>query len=358
MSIEDRGVKVPRILVVDDHPHNIALLKSYLKSTNYEIIEASDGPEALKKARTESPDLILLDVVLPGMDGYEVCTNLKMNELTECIPILMMTALSDIKDKLKALDLGADDFLSKPFNQVELISRVRSLIRIKKLIERVRLKEREQMELAISLEKERILLEQEKKVHHIFRDILLAITQNKLHLLLEPSELKLFKEAEKVGEIEMLVPQDMVTARKTIERWLTDTGVERSRRFNMIVCVSEAATNVIKHAGTGKVSYFLFGNKIQVWVEDQGKGIDFSELPKTALLKGYSSKVSLGMGFTIMLELMDKVYLLTSPKGTLVIIEMGLEKTDETATLSFLNTMELESICYETETKTNLQITG
>ncbi|MHC9539578.1 MAG: response regulator [Vulcanimicrobiota bacterium] len=358
MSIEGQGDKVPRILIVDDHPHNITLLKTYLKSTSYEIIEASDGPEALEKARTESPDLILLDVVLPGMDGYEVCTELKKDELTECIPILMMTALSDIKDKLKALDLGADDFLSKPFNQVELISRVRSLIRIKRLIERVRLKEREQVELAISLEKERILLEQEKKVHHIFRDILLAITQNKLHLLLEPAELNLFQDAEKIGEIDMLVPLDMVTARKTIEKWLTDIGVERSRRFNMIVCVSEAATNVIKHAGTGKVSYFLFGNKIQVWVEDQGKGIDFSELPKTTLLKGYSSKVSLGMGFTIMLELMDKVYLLTSPKGTLVIIEMGVDKPDEEATLAFLNTMDMDSICFQAESNNDLKITG
>lgn len=358
MSIEGQGEKVPRILIVDDHPHNITLLKTYLKSTSYEIIEASDGPEALEKARTESPDLILLDVVLPGMDGYEVCTELKKDELTECIPILMMTALSDIKDKLKALDLGADDFLSKPFNQVELISRVRSLIRIKRLIERVRLKEREQVELAISLEKERILLEQEKKVHHIFRDILLAITQNKLHLLLEPAELNLFQDAEKIGEIDMLVPLDMVTARKTIEKWLTDIGVERSRRFNMIVCVSEAATNVIKHAGTGKVSYFLFGNKIQVWVEDQGKGIDFSELPKTTLLKGYSSKVSLGMGFTIMLELMDKVYLLTSPKGTLVIIEMGVDKPDEEATLAFLNTMDMDSICFQAEPNNDLKITG
>jgi DNA-binding response OmpR family regulator/anti-sigma regulatory factor (Ser/Thr protein kinase) len=314
--------QVPRIMIVDDHPHNIVLLKTYLKPTNFEIIEASDGIEALQKARSELPDLIILDVMLPGMDGYDVCTQLKADESTECIPIIMMTVLNEVKDKLKALDLGADDFLSKPFNQVELIARVKSLLRIKRLIERVRLKEREQVELIIALEKERISLEKERQVRHIFRDILLALTQNKLHLLLDNTELSLFDGAVKLGEVEIKEAADLATAKKSLESSLKQLAIEKSRLFNMMVCMSEATTNAIKHAGTGSVSFFRLGTRVQVRVEDNGKGIDFSELPRSTLLRGYSSKVSLGMGYTIMLELMDKVYLLTSSQGTTVIIEM------------------------------------
>jgi len=320
--------QVPRIMIVDDHPHNIVLLKTYLKPTNFQIIEACDGIEALQKARSESPDLIILDVMLPGIDGYDVCTQLKADESTECIPIIMMTVLNEVKDKLKALDLGADDFLSKPFNQVELIARVKSLLRIKNLIERVRLKEREQVEMAIALERERISLEKERQVQHIFRDILLALTQNKLHLLLDNSELSLFSEGEKMGETPINEPADLGTAKKSLEVALKALNIERSRLFNMMVCMSEATTNAIKHAGAGMVSFYRIGNRVQVRVEDHGKGIDFSELPKSTLLRGYSSKVSLGMGYTIMLELMDKVYLLTSSQGTTVIIEMMIQSEE------------------------------
>jgi DNA-binding response OmpR family regulator len=329
MSIEEPFGKVPRILIVDDHPHNIVLLRTYLKSTCYEIIEAFDGFEALEKARTEAPDLILLDVLLPGIDGYEVCNQLKNNESTECIPVIMMTALSDVKDKFKALEIGADDFLAKPINHVELIARIRTLLRIRNLIERVRLKEREEMELTISLERERMLLEHEKRVRHFFRDVLLAVTQNKLHLLLESSELEIFNEGRRFQEIQLTRPADIATAKRAVEQWVNSLGIEKSRKFNLIVCVSEAATNVIKHAGTGRVVLFDFPDRVQVWVEDRGKGIDFSELPKSTLLKGFSTKVSLGMGFTILLELMDRVYLLTSPEGTLVIIEMNIKGTPE-----------------------------
>ena len=99
----------------------------------------------------------------------------------------------------------------------------------------------------------------------------------------------------------------------------------------MMVCMSEATTNAIKHAGSGMVSFFRLSNRVQVHVEDHGKGIDFSELPKSTLLRGYSSKVSLGMGYTIMLELMDKVYLLTSSQGTTVIIDMEIQSGENPA---------------------------
>ncbi|MDQ7823044.1 MAG: response regulator [Candidatus Eremiobacteraeota bacterium] len=321
--------KNPRILIVDDNSQNLALLKIYFKSTDYELIEAETGGEAIEKARSEKPDLILLDLMLPDIDGYEVCATLKASEDTECIPIIILTALTDIKDKLKALDSGADDYLSKPVNQVELIVRVRSLLRMKNLIERIRLKEREQMELTISLERERILLEKERQVRQIFKDVLQAITQNKLHLLLDPSELSVVAQGEKKEQIELKVPHDTVKVRRALEAWLSRLGVEKSRRYNMVVCISEATTNVIKHAGLGTVTFYQLRDRVQVWIDDKGKGIDFSELPRSTLLKGHSTKVSLGMGYTIMLELMDKIYLFTNPRGTLVIMEMFLHPCEE-----------------------------
>lgn len=344
MVPEGQPDKASRILIVDDHPQNVILLKRYLRDTNYEILEADCGIEAIEKARTENPDLILLDVILPEMDGYEVCRKLKSSDETEFIPIIMMTALSEGKDKLKALDAGADDFISKPFNQIELIARLRSLIRIKNLIERVRMKEREQVDLAIKLEKERMLLEKEKQIRQIFREILLALTQNKLHLILDPSELGSINAGDRVRELELNLPTDVVVARKMVENWLDEIGVDKSRRFNMVVCVSEAATNVIKHAGIGKVILHQTEDKVQVWVQDRGMGIDFSELPKTTLLKGYSTKVSLGMGYTIMLELMDKIYLLTTPYGTLVIMEMNKQGIAGEIAIGFQRVGELGTI--------------
>ena len=99
----------------------------------YDISMAFSGEEALAKALAEQPDLVLLDVMMPGMNGFEVCEKLKQAELTRFIPIVLLTALDQIEDKIRGLDAGADDFLTKPFNKVELMARVRSLLRIRAL---------------------------------------------------------------------------------------------------------------------------------------------------------------------------------------------------------------------------------
>ncbi len=122
-----------RILVVDDKMHNLKLLQSMLGPHGYEIITASNGIEALARAAEMLPDLILLDVLMPGMDGFEVARTLRAREESRGIPILMLTALNELQDKVRDLEAGADDFLCKPFHGVELLARVRSLLRIKKL---------------------------------------------------------------------------------------------------------------------------------------------------------------------------------------------------------------------------------
>lgn len=120
-----------KILVVDDIAPNVELLEAKLAREFFRVITAMSGPEALEKARTEKPDVILLDIMMPGMDGFEVCERLKADPETQNIPVVMVTALTDISDRVRGLEAGADDFLSKPVNDLALMSRVRSLIRLK-----------------------------------------------------------------------------------------------------------------------------------------------------------------------------------------------------------------------------------
>jgi len=130
-----------RVLVVDDVELNVKLLEAKLSSEYFQVIPAFNGPSALELAESEMPDIILLDVMMPRMDGFEACRRLKANPRTTDIPVVMVTALSDIADRLRGLEAGADDFLTKPVNDIALFARVRSLVRLKRMMEELRLRE-------------------------------------------------------------------------------------------------------------------------------------------------------------------------------------------------------------------------
>jgi two-component system, cell cycle response regulator len=119
----------PVILVVDDQPQNIELLEAYLVPQGYEVVTAASGEEALAKAAAV-PDLILLDVMMPKMSGIEVLAKLRATETTRLIPVVMVTALKELEDRVKALEAGCDDFITKPFDKVEMLARVKSMLRI------------------------------------------------------------------------------------------------------------------------------------------------------------------------------------------------------------------------------------
>lgn len=123
----------PHILVVDDHLPNIDVLRSFLEREGYRVTPAASGPEALARVQQDKPDLILLDVLMPDMDGFTVCRALKSAEQTRSIPVIMVTALQDPEHVVRGLEAGADDFVSKPFIAAELLARVRAHLRTKAL---------------------------------------------------------------------------------------------------------------------------------------------------------------------------------------------------------------------------------
>ena len=131
----------PKILIADDNPVNVELLDAYLAEFDYEIDYAADGAETLEKVASFGPDLILLDIMMPKLSGFEVCEKLKADPATKGIMILMVTALSELGDIERAVTAGCDDYLSKPVNKLELLKRVENMLKLRSVtdeLERLR----------------------------------------------------------------------------------------------------------------------------------------------------------------------------------------------------------------------------
>jgi len=134
-----------KVLVVDDEIANVELISGYLEK-DYEIIPAYSGKEALEKVRLANPDIVLLDIMMPEVKGYEVCEKIRFQDVTRFMPIVMITALTEIEHKIKSIESGADDFLTKPINRIELITRIKSLLKTKYYHDQL-VKSKEQIEV-------------------------------------------------------------------------------------------------------------------------------------------------------------------------------------------------------------------
>jgi two-component system alkaline phosphatase synthesis response regulator PhoP len=132
---EEAGI--PTVLVVDDNQENLELLQAYLEDIDCEAVSARDGLEAMNIIGDNPPDLILLDVMMPKMSGFEVCKRLKNDPKTSDIPIIMVTALNEFGDIERGIDSGTDDFISKPVNKLELLTRVRTMLKLKHLSDKL-----------------------------------------------------------------------------------------------------------------------------------------------------------------------------------------------------------------------------
>ncbi|MBW8735457.1 MAG: response regulator, partial [Asticcacaulis sp.] len=130
-----------RVLIVDDIPANVRLLQAKLEADYYDVITAGNGEAGIETAIEEQPDIILLDVMMPGVDGYEVCRQLKHHPETRHIPIILLTALDGRDDRLSGLEAGADDFLTKPVDDVILMARLKALVRLKQMVDDLRQRE-------------------------------------------------------------------------------------------------------------------------------------------------------------------------------------------------------------------------
>ena len=128
-TIESLSDTRQKVLIVDDEPDAVIATKRALEADGYNVIEANNGTMAFDVLKSDVPDVILLDVMMPDMDGFEVCKRLKENPLYENIPVIMLTAKGEINDKVEGLDIGADDYITKPFNLKELKARIKTVLR-------------------------------------------------------------------------------------------------------------------------------------------------------------------------------------------------------------------------------------
>ena len=136
-KVEKEQEKTPTVLVVDDNQQNLELLQAYLEDIDCRTIPATDGAEAMEIVAKQPPDLILLDVMMPKMSGFEVCKRIKNSPQTSDIPIIMVTALNELGDIERGIDSGTDDFLSKPVNKLELLTRVKTMLKLKHLTDKL-----------------------------------------------------------------------------------------------------------------------------------------------------------------------------------------------------------------------------
>ncbi|MBN1841253.1 MAG: response regulator [Deltaproteobacteria bacterium] len=352
--------KKSRILIVDDAVDAVELLKKRLRFEGYDTAEAYDGEEALKHVAEYNPDLIILDVMMPKLDGYEVCQRLKSNENTKYIPILMLTAKSEIEDKVKGLDIGADHYLAKPFNYKELSARVRSLVAVKaareKLVEEEKSKALERMMEEVEHEIRNPLTSiggfarrvynrlpqgdpNKKYMEMIINDVARLEDMIKELLELETTAIS-YRELTNINDV-------IMEALKSFEQELEDRGIEARTELGdnlPLISIDQeqmkmALANLVENSIEAmqdklkilKITSRISDGRMEIQVSDTGKGIPKDKI-KNIFDPFFTSKTrGPGVGLTFTLKIIQEyrgtVSVESEPgKGTIFTIRLPLKR--------------------------------
>ncbi|MCI0407480.1 MAG: response regulator [Acidobacteria bacterium] len=320
------GNRPSTILVVDDDPRNIRLMESILKTSGYAVITAEDGEQALEAVARRRPDAVLLDVMMPGVSGFDVCKKLRSQYETRLLPIIMVTALNALEEKVQALEMGADDFLSKPVNRMEMLAKLRSILRVKSLHDEV-----EQTRLQLEAKnRELVRVEQLKEkltqmvVHDLknplsgivgnlqllelqgpgmpadsFREILARTQEGArqlMGLILNILDVARMEEEKLVLRRQALRPESLLEdCLRQAEGLSKKVGVDLRLRVDGIPgsvdadpeltgrVLANLVTNALKHTPPGgrvEVGAVDQGDQVRFWVQDTGEGIPEEILPR------------------------------------------------------------------------------
>ncbi|MBF7084014.1 HD domain-containing protein [Desulfallas sp. Bu1-1] len=186
---------------------------------------------------------------------------------------------------------------------------------------------------------------QEERVRNLYREVIYSVTQGKL-LLVEQKEIELLKTGVHISSHPILAKTDVANCRRQVQEVLESRPLPPKVRYNILLGTSEAVTNVLKHATEGQMSLYMVGDLLRIFVSDNGSGIDLSELPRTTLMAGYSTKHSVGWGFSLLLKTMDRIVLSTGPRGTTIVLEIKLVDTPEKVVTNNITTLKEENVRY------------
>ncbi|MEM1139393.1 MAG: PleD family two-component system response regulator [Pseudomonadota bacterium] len=235
-----------RVLVVDDILANVKLLEAKLTAEYFDVVTALNGPDAIRMAEDESPDILLLDVMMPGMDGFQVCRTLKKNPKTAHIPIVMVTALDQPSDRVAGIEAGADDFLTKPVNDIALLARVRSLVRLKMMMDELRMREETQESLGLAQDAAtsdeavvgaRILLVEDKR--YAVKRINQALSEHAVH---HEAGFDAALDAARIGQFDLGIVSLSMADFDGLRFCSQIRSIEQTRSLPLLVLVDEGDT--------------------------------------------------------------------------------------------------------------------
>jgi len=353
--------KKSKILIVDDAVDTVELLRKRFHSEGYDTAEANDGEEALQKVEQYHPDLIVLDVMMPKLDGYEVCRRLKADENTKYVPVLMLTAKGEIENKVKGLEIGADDYLPKPFDYKELSARVKSLLTIKEAREKL-----------VEEEKSEAMEKMMDEVAHEIRNPLASIggfakrvydklpedDPNKKYMeMIMDDVLKLEDMVKQLIELKTVaicylentdINDVIIETLELYEEELAEKGIVVKTELmdnpplisgdkeQMKVAISNLIKNSIEAMQESpkilKITTSISDGRVVIEVSDTGKGIPKDKL-KSIFHPFYTSKIyGPGLGLTFTLKIIQQhrgtISVESEPgKGTMFTIRFPVKKT-------------------------------